>query len=131
MRTPGVVNAPPLFPSSVFPDEMRRLQTLSTFSASKTLADRAKMRDDGGMIDNQDRKPGTLENLSGHERELVLAVIEHHPKLTVEEAIEALREAGMWAWSTIIENACRCRWAARAATGDGSIAFCAGAEDGR
>jgi hypothetical protein len=39
---------------------MRRLQTLSTFSASKTLADRAKMRDDGGMTDNQDRRPEVL-----------------------------------------------------------------------
>jgi hypothetical protein len=53
------------------------------------------MRDDYGMTNNWDREPERLEDLTDDERELVLAVIQHHPKLTVAEAIEALREAGM------------------------------------
>jgi hypothetical protein len=63
------------------------------FGAGNSLAQRAAINNNCGMT--QDRDCETLKDLTEEERELVLAVIEHHPKLTIEEAIEALREAGM------------------------------------
>jgi FixJ family two-component response regulator len=36
-----------------------------------------------------------LQSLSPRERDLVQRVMAQHPKLTLEEALEALKEAGM------------------------------------
>jgi hypothetical protein len=41
------------------------------------------------------KRPERLEDLTEEERDIVLAVLAQHPKLTVDKAIEALREAGM------------------------------------
>ena len=44
---------------------------------------------------SRDIPPNLLNSLSTQEQDLLQRVLKHHPMLTPEEALEALREAGM------------------------------------